>query len=151
MTANVADMLDRLDLFQGFSYPDLKTIARHLSSEAKAAGEVVFNEGDPGTYMLILVEGQLSIFKGGETGRHLLCHEGRGRIVGEMALLDQERRSATCVADTDCVMLTLDVQGLQRMAVASPETAYRFMFGLARLLSRRLRRTSGMLVEYLAS
>ena len=151
MTINVADVLDGLELFQGFSYPELKIVGRYLLQVEKTQGETVFTEGDPGNYMLILVEGKLSIFKGGEHGSHLLCHEGRGRIVGEMALLDHERRSATCVADSDCQMLTLDGDGLRRMAAEAPLLAYRFMFSLAKLLSRRLRRTSGMLVEFLAS
>jgi CRP-like cAMP-binding protein len=151
MTINIADVLDGLELFQGFSFPELKIIGRYLLQVEKTQGETVFTEGDPGNYMLILVEGKLSIFKGGEHGSHLLCHEGRGRIVGEMALLDHERRSATCVADSDCQMLTLDGDGLRRMAAEAPLLAYRFMFSLAKLLSRRLRRTSGMLVEFLAS
>ena len=151
MLTNVADLLDELDLFKDFAYPELKTISRYLSYETKKEGEVVFNEGDPGTYMLILAEGRLSVFKGGESGNHLLSYEGRGRIVGEMALLDQERRSATCVANTDCAMLTLDLEGLNRLATEYPSLAYRFMFSMARLLSRRLRKTSGMLVEFLVS
>jgi CRP-like cAMP-binding protein len=110
---------------------------------------VVFNEGDVGDHMLILVEGSLAIFKGGELGRHLLSYEGRGRVVGEMALLDQERRSATCVASADCVLLTFDITSLDQLSRENPAIAYRFMAALARLLSRRLRRTSGMLVEYL--
>lgn len=151
MLTNVADLLDELDLFKDFSYPELKTVSRYLSYETKKQGETVFNEGDPGTYMLILAEGRLSVYKGGDSGNHLLSYEGRGRIVGEMALLDQERRSATCVADSDCAMLTLDLEGLNRLAAEYPSLAYRFMFSMARLLSRRLRKTSGMLVEFLVS
>ncbi len=150
MTINAADVLDGLELFREFSYAELKVISRFLSQIEKRKGEVVFAEGDPGEHMLILVEGRLSIFKGGEHGSHLLCHEGRGRIVGEMALLDRERRSATCTADTDCIMFTLNDGGLRQMADEAPLLAYRFMFNLAKLLSRRLRRTSGMLVEYLS-
>ena len=150
MTIHAADVLDGLELFREFSYAELKMIGRFLSQIDKKQGEVVFAEGDPGDHMLILAEGRLSIFKGGEHGSHLLCHEGRGRIVGEMALLDRERRSATCMADTDCVMLTLSEVGLRQMADEAPLLAYRFMFNLGKLLSRRLRRTSGMLVEYLS-
>jgi hypothetical protein len=40
---------------------------------------------------------------------------------------------------------------MHRMSVERPLLAYRFMLNLAKLLSRRLRRTSGMLVEYLAT
>lgn len=151
MPGNTADFLDGLELFQDFTYPDLKLISRYLERVQKSTGESVFAEGNLGDSMFILVDGRLSIFKGGESGTHLLCHEGRGRIVGEMALLDHERRSATCIADSDCEMLVLDSDGLRRMSSEYPLLAYRFMFSLAKLLSKRLRRTSGMLVEFLAS
>ncbi|HEX8988761.1 MAG TPA: cyclic nucleotide-binding domain-containing protein [Rhodocyclaceae bacterium] len=149
MPIDVAAVIDGLELFNDFSYPELKVIARYLSFSEVRRGETVFAEGDPGDYMLILAEGKLSIFKGGENGSQLLCHEGRGRIVGEMALLDRERRSATCVADADCTLLMLSAENLARMAKDAPSLAYRFMFNLAKLMSRRLRRTSGMLVEFL--
>ncbi len=151
MTTKIADVLDGLELFTEFSYPELKVIGRYMTQVMKKQGELIFSEGDPGDYMLILIEGKLSIFKGGEHGTHLLCHEGRGRIVGEMALLDHERRSASCVADSNCEMLIFNEANLQRMVTEAPILAYRFMFSLAKLLSRRLRRTSGMLVEYLVS
>jgi CRP-like cAMP-binding protein len=148
---DIADILDGLELFRGFSYPELKIVGRYLARQATRQGEVIFSEGDPGNYMLILVDGRLSIFKGGERGSHLLSHEGRGRLIGEMALLDHERRSATCMADTDCTVLMLEAEQLNRMAAENPLIAYRFMYSLARLLSRRLRKTSGMLVEYLVA
>lgn len=151
MTNYVADALDGLDLFQGFSYPELQRISTYLTRVSKKASEKIFVEGDAGDYMLILVEGKLAIFKGGEQGAQLLCHEGRGRIVGEMALLDHERRSATCVAETDCEMLTFHADALERMALEAPLLAYKFMLQLSKLLSRRLRRTSGILVEFLVS
>lgn len=150
MSKKIADLLDGLELFKEFSYPELKTIACYLTFHEVKKNDVVFNEGDAGNHMLILVEGSLAVFKGGEQGRHLLSYEGRGRVVGEMALIDHERRSATCMASTDCELMILATEGLNRMAAEHPGLAYRFMFALARLLSRRLRRTSGMLVEYLS-
>ncbi|MCK9284077.1 MAG: cyclic nucleotide-binding domain-containing protein [Rhodocyclaceae bacterium] len=149
MDTDVADALDGLDLFKGFSYPELKVVGRYLVRLSKKQGEVVFSEGEPGTYMLFLLAGRLSIVKAGGHGERLLCREGRGRMVGEMALLDQEPRSATCVADTECAMLALNVEALNRMADEYPLLAYRLMSSLAKILSRRLRRTSGMLVEFM--
>ncbi|HEX8962434.1 MAG TPA: cyclic nucleotide-binding domain-containing protein [Rhodocyclaceae bacterium] len=151
MPPDVASIIDGLDLFQDFSYPELRVIARYLTKVDKKKGEVVFAEGDPGDHMVIVAEGKLSVFKGGEHGAQLLCHEGRGRIVGEMALLDRERRSATCVADSDCMLLVLSGENMGRLAADTPLLAYRFMLNLAKLMSRRLRRTSGMLVEYLVA
>ena len=151
MSSKIADLLDGLEFFREFAYPELETMSRYLMYMTLNKGEVIFNEGDPGSHMLILVEGRMSIAKGGEDGHHLLSYEGKGRIVGEMALLDRELRSATCTADTDCELLTLNHEGLARLAEEYPSLAYRFMFSLARLLSRRLRRTSGVLAEYLLS
>jgi CRP/FNR family transcriptional regulator, cyclic AMP receptor protein len=150
MSRNMADMLDGLDLFAGFSYPELQSIGRFVGYQGLKRGDPVFREGDPGSFMLILVEGQLSIYKGGERGQRLLSYEGRGRVVGEMALLDHERRSASCIADSDCLFVMLDHSGLDRLAEEFPGLAYRFTLSLARLLSKRLRRTSGLLVEHLA-
>lgn len=145
----IADLLDELELFRDFSFQELEIIAPYLRLEAVPEGTVIFNEGDPGTYMLILVNGSISIYKGGEHGRQLLSLETRGRIVGEMAMLDQERRSATCIAATACELLTLSGDNLTLLAAERPVIAYRFMFCLARLLSRRLRRTSGMMADFL--
>ena len=149
--SEIADTLDGLDLFQGFTYGELKIIGRFLDIITKERGEVIFNEGDPGSFMLILADGRISVYKGGEHGNHLLSYEGRGRFIGEMALLDNERRSATCIADTPCKLLVLDHSGLERLEHDAPLLAYRFMRCLALLLSRRLRKTSGMLVEYLVT
>lgn len=151
MSDRIADMLDGLDLLQGLSYPELQNLSHYVGQTSVDKGEVIFQEGDPGNFMLILVEGKISIYKTGENGRHLLSYEGRGRVIGEMALLDHERRSAQCVADTPCELLTINHAGLERLAAEHPGLAYRFMFCLARLLSKRLRRTSGMLAEYLTS
>jgi CRP/FNR family transcriptional regulator, cyclic AMP receptor protein len=150
VSTKIADLLDGLDLFKDFSYPELKTLASYLIYHRVKKDETVFNEGDAGDHMLILIDGKLAVFKGGEMGHHMLSYEGRGRVVGEMALIDHELRSATCVANTDCELMTLSTESLNRLALDYPGLAYRFMFALARLLSRRLRRTSGMLVEYMA-
>jgi CRP/FNR family cyclic AMP-dependent transcriptional regulator len=147
----IADILNELDLFQDFPYADLETVARYLNLEQVAKGKVIFREGDAGDYMLILIEGRISILKGGEHGDQMLAHEGRGRIVGEMALIDQERRSATCVADNDCEFLTLTSENLKKLSEEHAAVAYRFMLCLARLMSRRLRRASGIMADLLGN
>lgn len=146
---NIADFLDGLDLFQGLSYQELECLSRYMTFNTIAKGDVVFHEGDPGSYMLILIEGRMEVSKSGDGGLHLLSYEGRGRVLGEMALLDREKRSATCVAASDCDVLTINQEGMDRLALEFPGVAYKLLFIVARLLSRRLRRTSGMLADFL--
>lgn len=146
----IADILDNLDLFQGyFSYPELETLAHYMTFRTAEKQEVIFHEGDPGNYMLILVEGRMEVSKSGDGGLHLLSYEGRGRVLGEMALIDREPRSATCVAAVNCDLLTLNEDSLTKMVAEYPGIAYKMMYLLAKLLSRRLRRTSGMLADFL--
>lgn len=149
MKNSIADVLDGLNLFADFSYPELGVVGRYMMPQSAKKGEAIFSEGDPGSFMLILTQGNMSILKGGENGQQLLSCEGRGRVVGEMALVDRERRSATCVANDDCEYLTFNQEGLKRLAAEYPSLAYRFMFCLAQILSRRLRRTSGMMADFL--
>jgi CRP-like cAMP-binding protein len=146
---NIADLLDGLDLVNDFSYPELETLARFLNHEHVGVGKTIFEEGDPGDYMLIVIEGRIAIFKGGEHGRQLLSTEMRGRIIGEMAMLDKERRSATCVAETACELLVLTSTNMKLLALEHPMVAYHFISCLARILSRRLRRASGMMADFL--
>ena len=145
----IADLLDGLDFVSDFAYPDLELLAKFVTHHEMAKGSIIFEEGDPGDFMLIVVQGRISIFKGGEHGRQLLSTEMRGRIIGEMAMIDQERRSATCVAETLCELLILTQHNMQCMAKEHPAVAYHFMGSLARILSRRLRRTSGMMADFL--
>lgn len=149
MKNSIADILDGLNLFADFSYPELGVVGRYMMPQSAQKGEAIFHEGDPGSFMLILTQGSISIIKAGERGQQLLSSEGRGRIVGEMALLDHERRSATCVVDSDCEFLSFNQEGLKRFAAEYPSLAYRFMYCLAQVLSRRLRRTSGMMADFL--
>ena len=149
MSRKFAELIDGLEFFKDFSFRELETLGGYFSHRDVAQGEIVFNEGDPGRNLLILLDGKMSIYKSGESGRYLLSYEGRGRIVGEMALLDHELRSASCIAETPCELLSIDQTGLDRMALEHPSLAYLFMYSLARLLSKRLRRTSGILAEHL--
>ena len=151
MSRKIADILDDLEFFKDFPYLELESISTYMTLLTVRKGDFIFHEGDPGDHMLILVEGRIAITKGGEGYSSLLCYEGKGRIIGEMALLDRERRSANCVADADCELLTLSDDNLHELAKQYPQLAYRFMFYLARLLSRRLRRTSGVLAEHLVN
>ncbi len=66
-----------------------------------------------------------------------------------LALIDGEPRSATCVATEPSVLLALTQAGFQRLCEERPALALKLLTRIAKLMSRRLRQTSGRLVDYL--
>lgn len=152
MSASLASLLDELDLFQRFfEFHELEHLSSYMKLVSAPKNTIIFREGEKGGYMLILIDGKMEVSKSGDGGMHLLSYEGKGRVLGEMALIDQEPRSATCVASTDCEMVSLSTEGLDRLVAEHPPVAYKLMFVLARLLSRRLRRTSGLLADFISA
>jgi CRP-like cAMP-binding protein len=109
------------DLFREDESP-----ARHKT------GDVIFKIGDSGGPMYVVNAGTVAL----RVGRELLETVEPGGIFGEMALLDNEPRSATAVAVTDCELAVIDrerFEGALRMVPA-------FGTEVLRVMARRLRR-----------
>jgi CRP-like cAMP-binding protein len=70
-----------------------------------------------------------------------------GAVFGEMALVSQEPRSASVVAETAVEVLRLDVEAFELIRRRFPFTGAKLFRNLARVLALRLRHTSTMLVE----
>src|SRR5271169_612125 len=97
-----------------------------------AAGQFVCKAGERGDTMYIVNEGEVDILDGTD----LLEAAGPGSIVGELALIDDEPRSATVVAKTDCRLVAVDRRRFQYMVT---ETPY-FALAVMKVLADRLRR-----------
>jgi CRP/FNR family transcriptional regulator, cyclic AMP receptor protein len=148
-TANeVAGMLLESSLFRDFRTVDLRSVARYFRSVTVDKGEVIFREGDLGTFMCVVNAGNISVTKLDSDGHFVeVTMLRRGRVFGEMAVLDGEYRSATCVAAQDCVLLILSRDSLDKMELDAPKTAARVIRTIAVSLSRRLRLADGKLVD----
>ena len=96
------------------------------------AGQYVFKAGDPGEAMYIVTEGEVDVLDGST----VLDTIGPGSIVGELALIDDEPRSASVRAKTDCRLVPVDRRRFQFMVQETP------FFGLAvmKILADRLRK-----------
>jgi len=95
------------------------------------AGQTLFAQGDPGTAMFVVATGQLEVRVSGER----VSVVGEREVVGEMAVLDPEPRSATVIALKDCVLLRLTSENLDWLMGEDVEVAR----GIIQILCRRLR------------
>ena len=109
-----------------------------------AAGDTICREGDDGDRMWLLAKGSVSVRLISADGRVNLriASLSRGTTIGEMALLEQARRSATIVADEQVVAYELLRSGYALLLSEHPVIATKLLSNLSRELARRLRRTS---------
>lgn len=96
-----------------------------------AAGAVILKEGEAGNLMYVVMEGELSIL----IGDKVIAQASPGEIVGEMALINSETRSATVVADTDCVLAEIDRGSFDSLLKYVPDFTLHVMNVLAGRLS----------------
>lgn len=144
----ISEMLMDCNLFSNFPPAEVRSIARYFNLSNAEECDVIFNEGETGTFMCIVISGNVSILKANlddEVVEIATLH--KGRVFGEMAALDGERRSAKCVAATDCTLLTLSKDSLDKMLIEVPKFAAHVIRALAISLSRRLRMADGKLVD----
>jgi len=144
----ISNLLMDCDIFKNFPAHDIQAVARYFGLSELKEGESIFREGDAGTFMCIVGSGDIAVLKSNLDGKRVtLATLREGRTFGEMALLDGERRSATCIAATDCVLLTLSQDSLNKMLEEAPRTAANVIRAVAIALSRRLRMADGKLVD----
>ena len=105
---------------------------RDKEATSFAPGQYIFKAGDPGEAMYIVVEGEVDILD----GSILLETSGQGSIVGELALIDDEPRSATAIAKTECKLVVVDRRRFQYMVQETPL----FALSVMKVLADRLRR-----------
>lgn len=146
----LCQLMDGVSFFNGYSGPELASLCAYFSAYQADAGAEIFAEGEPGSFLCVVVEGAAEVLKEDHDGvARVVATVGRDKTLGEMALIDEEPRSATARATEPAKLLVLTKERFERMSVEHPRLALEFMFRVARLLSKRLRRTSGMLVDHL--
>lgn len=87
-------VLQRVPMFSELDPEDLLLVARATSEVRYEADEPVYTEGDPGTELLVVVEGEAVVSRTRDGSRHLIETYREGQHVGELSLLTGGRRSA---------------------------------------------------------
>ena len=148
--AQIHRRVEETGWLRDFGEGQLAVLSRYLSIHRADKGSVIFREGDREAFLCVLLQGKVFIAK--ETSsraQKILVALGPGKVFGELSLVDDEPRSASALAAEDCELLVLTEKAIERLADDFPRLALRFLKHLARLISQKLRQTSGALVEHL--
>ncbi len=146
----------KIFLFQDLGDQELQKVLDHAASQDFPAGSVIIQEGEAGDSMFIMCQGEVEITKqltlilGEDIPRERVMTRLRaedGVSFGEMALLENEVRSATVTALTDCRLLELHREEFLSLVRRDPPMGIRLLLRLAQLLSRHLRKTNQDVVK----
>ncbi|MDL2717503.1 MAG: cyclic nucleotide-binding domain-containing protein [Acidobacteriota bacterium] len=107
----------------------------NAGSSTYKAGASVITEGESGKEMFVIESGSVEVFRGSGPKEHRISLLEAGDFFGEMVLLDDQPRSASARAATDCQLLVIDATTLDELLRQYPEVAVRML----RLLAGRLR------------
>ena len=143
-------MIGQVPFFAKLNQDDVRALAGFMRVYRAQSGEVIIREGDPGDYMMLLIQGQVDILKKRQRrSEQYMTTILPGMTMGEMSMIDGEPRFATCVAKETTTFAVLTRDDMARIILEQPSLSAKILIKLVTLLSQRLRQTSHQLLEYM--
>src|SRR3954449_3913079 len=146
-----AALLGRVPVFEELAEDDLRRVAEVTVPRRVAGGQVVFREGDDSDTCYVVQSGHARALREHPDGRQItLATFGPGDIFGELAMFDDERRSATVEAIDDLEVAGILGPDMRRLLREHPDSAVQLSIALGRRLraaNERLARQSFQTVQ----
>jgi CRP-like cAMP-binding protein len=137
--AQKVEMLKGIPIFHKLTRKEILEVDELLYERVYEKDEIVFEEGDPGHGVFIVVSGRLRANPTHESLRTALLDIGPGESVGELALFDEGPRGATVVAMERTVTVALFQAEFSTLLTKNKSIGIKVLIELARILSRRAR------------
>jgi CRP-like cAMP-binding protein len=137
-------LLGRVPVFETLSPRDLEQVAQVAVPRSFRAHQVIFREGDASDTCYVVERGHARAVREHADGRSIaLAHFGPGDIFGELAMFDDERRSATVEAIEDVDAIAILGADMRRLLREHADLSYKLVISLG----RRLRETNERLAR----
>jgi CRP-like cAMP-binding protein len=129
-------------LVHGLPGEAVQQIAALATEEVFLMNETIVKQGEKGSDLYIVLEGTVNIIVGGSDK---LNEIGPGSVIGEIALIDDQPRSADAVAKTRVKVARIPAKELRSLMWAQKEVGFVMLANLSRVLCGRLRQASAMI------
>ncbi|NJK92958.1 MAG: cyclic nucleotide-binding domain-containing protein [Blastochloris sp.] len=134
-------LLREVPLFSTLKRRDLRVLEPILHERSYVHDEVIFEEGDEGLGMYVVLEGQVRIARKGLIGSKEVTRLGPGQFFGELSLLDGGPRSASAVATDSCRLFGFFRPEFLEILEKHEKIGAKISFQLAKLTTMRLRQS----------
>jgi CRP/FNR family transcriptional regulator len=150
-TADTTGLLGQVPVFETLLPEDLARVAEVAVPRSFAAGQVIFREGDTSDTCYVVRHGHARAVREHSDGRSItLAHFGPGDIFGELAMFDDERRSATLETLDEVDAIAITGADMRRLLREHPDIAVKLVISLGRRMreaNERLTRQSFQTVQ----
>jgi CRP/FNR family transcriptional regulator, cyclic AMP receptor protein len=141
---NAEGVLRRAPLFDALDDDGARTLRRQMAEVKLSRGEHLFNEGEDGDALYVVLDGKMKLTRAASDGReNLLSVIGPGEMFGELSLFDPRPRTSSASAVTDAVLASLKHEALMPWLRERPEVSLHML----RALSQRLRRANDVMAD----
>nr|WP_194736755.1 MULTISPECIES: Crp/Fnr family transcriptional regulator [Actinomadura] len=136
--------MSRAPLFEALDEQGAKALRANVTEVRLARGQTLFNEGETGDRLYVVLEGKIKLTRTAPDGReNLLSVLGPSEMFGELSLFDPRPRTASAIAVTECRLAGLGHDDLRPWLTGHPEVAVQ----LLRALAQRLRKTNDVMAD----
>lgn len=144
MVDEVNEVLRKAPLFEALDEEDTGALRSSVSEVRLGRGQTLFNEGDEGDRLYVILSGKVKLTRTAMDGReNLLGVLGPSEMFGELSLFDPRPRTASAVAVTDSVLAGLGHDDLRPFLSSRPHVSLQ----LLKALAARLRRTNDVMAD----
>jgi CRP-like cAMP-binding protein len=150
-TTDASELLAQVPVFEALEPADLERVARVAVPRRFNPQQVIFREGDTSDTCYVVRTGHARAVREHTDGRTIaLAHFGPGDIFGELAMFDDERRSATVETLDEVEAIAIAGQDMRRLLREHPDIAVKLVIALGRRMreaNERLTRQSFQTVQ----
>lgn len=142
--------MEKMDVFStnflvvGLPQSVIDEIASLASYQVFAAGETMIRKGDSGGDLFVILEGTVDVLSDQDD---LLASAGQGNVIGEVALVDAQPRSADVVCKGLTKVARLPAKELRAYMAQNKDAGFIMLANLSRVLSMRLRNAQVVLED----
>ncbi|MBI9072728.1 MAG: cyclic nucleotide-binding domain-containing protein [Melioribacteraceae bacterium] len=136
---DLENILQSIPLFDKLSYKQLKDITKLIHHRAYQPDEVIFMQDDPGIALYIILEGNVEIQMNFDQQTIKLTEFNECDFFGELALLENEIRSASAVSKTNTKLAVIFKPDFDEFIDKHPSEGVKILRGFTKILSVRLK------------
>ncbi|OYP35981.1 Crp/Fnr family transcriptional regulator [Rhodopirellula sp. MGV] len=148
MLLEQTQLIQKIPICGGLKPETLRFLLEQSTEVDFAQGEILFYEGDPGDSLYVIRSGSVVVERDWNGQAIVLARVETGGCVGEMSLIDFQKRFASVRAETACSTVRVPYIALSKLCKVDTEQYAMVMMNLGREVSRRLRIAGERLFRY---